>query len=331
MRSTPNSLVPFHDGHTGGLGPAAVQAHVPALAAQRQMSAAINQHKAARAQRLAAPPPVDEAAALFRTIRQMSGLSPVNIARRLHTRTSVISALEQGDFQRLPPWPETVLVVSGYTALAGVDPRPVLAAIRDMLDAKVIDVQPSPYPNAYQAAAAQPSSRTSPVTRPDIRPRNAVPKALMRKVAEAEARGSAANSEPQRFGQARSALGASVSRATAVTQSALQSAHAMSRRLGPFAPRLGKLGAFARVAPPWRMPVTLSLAITLPLALLVSFGSGGTLLAAVSGLPQPISGAIRKVEDFVLRRISTEQNGLVWIDVSDPRSRKTDKLPAPRR
>ncbi|MEQ1576788.1 MAG: hypothetical protein ABL894_03970, partial [Hyphomicrobium sp.] len=80
-----------------------------------------------------------------------------------------------------------------------------------------------------------------------------------------------------------------------------------------------------------RMPVALSLAVTLPLAAVIVFGGSGTLQAAVSSLPQPLSGAYRSVEDYVLRSMATEKNGLVWIEVSDPRSRKTDKLPAPRR
>ena len=79
------------------------------------------------------------------------------------------------------------------------------------------------------------------------------------------------------------------------------------------------------------MPLAVSLAVTLPLALMVTFGTPGTLQAAVSSLPEPISGVFRSFGDYLLHATSPKKNGLVWINVSDPRSRKTDKLPGPRR
>ena len=69
----------------------------------------------------------------------------------------------------------------------------------------------------------------------------------------------------------------------------------------------------------------------MPLALLMTAGTSRSLQAAASIFPQPVAGVLRKAEDYVLRTLAKERNGLVWIEVSDPRSRKTDKLPGPRR
>lgn len=54
------------------------------------------------------------------------------------TRPDVIYALEGGRFEGLPAWPETSRIVIAYTALAGIDGRPVLAAIADVVRSGVV-------------------------------------------------------------------------------------------------------------------------------------------------------------------------------------------------
>ena len=114
-----------------------------------------------------AAPMQNEAGQLFRRIRQVAGLSLPECAERLQTRLAVVDALERGDFQRLPPWPETVKVVSGFTGLAGIDPRPVLTAIRAELDTKIIDARiadalpPRPQPAAAKAPPSATKSTSS--------------------------------------------------------------------------------------------------------------------------------------------------------------------------
>jgi transcriptional regulator with XRE-family HTH domain len=76
---------------------------------------------------------------------------------------------------------------------------------------------------------------------------------------------------------------------------------------------------------------TLGLMVTVPLALMVSFGDAGTLRSTASALPEPLAGLARRVDDFILRRMAPVREGLVWIDVADPRSRKADKLQTARR
>jgi hypothetical protein len=83
---------------------------------------------------------------LFVELRRALRLSMPEAARQLDTRVDVIDALEQGDVRRLPPWPETVLIVSTYTRLGGIDPLPMLEVIRSEMRAAeaTLDLKPAP-------------------------------------------------------------------------------------------------------------------------------------------------------------------------------------------
>ena len=289
MRSTP-----LNDGvRPAGFpewSPTAGRAQLPALRPSQSIAVA-------RLAPMGARLPQHEAGELFQRIRQMAGLSLLQIAHRLRTTIAVIDALERGDVERLPPWPETVVVVSGFTAMAGVDPRPVLAAIREGLSSKVIEARP---------VAANTRSRMQ-------QPEQSRPRTVQK-----------VPSGPVR----------ALSRTMAVRETLAGIPARLQNLAAKMAPLAARSSVFAKVPAlkrPLRMPVALSLAVTLPLALIVSFGSGGSLQAAVSGLPSPLSSAFRKVEDYMLRSMAVEKNGMTWIEVSDPRSRKTDKLPSPRR
>jgi hypothetical protein len=76
-----------------------------------------------------------EVGSLFRDLRRALKFSLPELALRLGTQLEVVTALEKGEMARLPPWPETVRVVTAFTALAAIDPRPVLAIMRRQIDA----------------------------------------------------------------------------------------------------------------------------------------------------------------------------------------------------
>ena len=264
--------------------------------------------------------PQQQAGELFRRIRQMAGLSLLQLAHRLHTTAAVIDALERGDVERLPPWPETVVVVSGFTALAGVDPRPVLAAIHEGLNVKIVDA--SPIPAAGRRARPERPMPFAQNVAPSMR---SAPKASAPRASSPRTSGRAEVASRPAAGLRQSISGAA-SRAQALTVKM-----ALTTKMAPLAARASAFAKVSSLKRPLRMPVVLSLAVTVPLALIVSFGSGGSLQAAVSVLPAPLSLAVRKVEDYVLRTRAVEKNGMMWIEVDDPRSRKTGKLPSPRR
>lgn len=109
------------------------------------------------------PSPSREAVArLFRDLRAALRVTPHQIAAHLVTRSDTIAALEAGDFEHLPPWHETSRIVLAYTALAGIDGRPVLAAVADV-------VRRSPHAPLQLAA---------PVAKPAATPMQAPPQAL---------------------------------------------------------------------------------------------------------------------------------------------------------
>lgn len=70
-----------------------------------------------------------EAAQFFFDLRRGLRLARGAIANRIGTTPDIIEALETGDLGRLPAWPETMRVVSTYTQLVNMDPRPVLHAL----------------------------------------------------------------------------------------------------------------------------------------------------------------------------------------------------------
>jgi hypothetical protein len=84
-------------------------------------AAAIEQRRAEAAR--------EEAAKFFYDLRRGLRLARVAVANRIGTEATVIEALETGALDRLPPWPHTVRVVTAYTQLAHLDPRPVLHAL----------------------------------------------------------------------------------------------------------------------------------------------------------------------------------------------------------
>ncbi len=69
----------------------------------------------------------------FADLRSVLRLTPHQAADHVVTHAETIAALEAGHVWLLPPWPETARVVMAYAAMAGIDGRPVLSAIADML------------------------------------------------------------------------------------------------------------------------------------------------------------------------------------------------------
>jgi hypothetical protein len=228
------------------------------------------------------PGDVFEGAILFRQLRHLVQLPFEQIAYHLGTSIEVLQALESGSTRHLPPWPETVRVVTGYTAFASIDPRPVLSAIhaamvaRDEAMRRVAATGPS-------AILAQPSVR-QPHTRPWAKPTAKVKTFALIERARV--------SLPELFRE--------VWRSDAVKS--LKTTRVIA-----------------------------ALSVTLPLAILLSWASGGPSNALASVIPKPVAGFITGIENFVRHSLAPRRDGLAWIEVVDPRERRTDKLPSPRR
>jgi hypothetical protein len=67
-------------------------------------------------------------------------------------------------------------------------------------------------------------------------------------------------------------------------------------------------------------------AIAVPVGLLVLLTQSSVLEAAVSQLPPRMARIVRGAQDYVTLQLAPVRDGLRWIDVRDPRSRRSDKL-----
>jgi hypothetical protein len=66
--------------------------------------------------------------------------------------------------------------------------------------------------------------------------------------------------------------------------------------------------------------------VTLGVALIVLITQTAVLEAAVSQLPPSMKRIVRGAQNYVIVRMAPVRDGLRWIDVPDPRTRKGDKL-----
>jgi hypothetical protein len=66
--------------------------------------------------------------------------------------------------------------------------------------------------------------------------------------------------------------------------------------------------------------------VTMGIALILLVTQSAVLEAAVSQLPPSMKRFVRGAQDYVIVRLAPVRDGLRWIDVSDPRTRKGDKL-----
>ncbi len=205
-----------------------------------------------------------EGADLFIQLRQVVRLPIEDIAHRLGTTVDTLYALERGSTSALPPWPETIRIVTGYTAFAGIDPRPILSSIHGALSAR------------YSAAQA-----TASVTQH-----------------------AGADEEPEDY---------------------------FSRAYQAMAGFFDTVWPSEAVKSLKNARTIAVLSITLPLAIFISLASSGPVQAVASVLPEPVAVFFLKVDNFFRHSMAQRRDGHIWIEVVDPRSRKTDKLPSPQR
>lgn len=71
----------------------------------------------------------EEIGAIFCDMRDASGLTKPELARKLTTSIRTLDALEQGALLALPAWPETRRVILAYTGMLGLDGQPILSRI----------------------------------------------------------------------------------------------------------------------------------------------------------------------------------------------------------
>jgi hypothetical protein len=247
----------------------------------------------------------------FFDLRQTFRLSQAQAARQLATRPEIILALETGDVRALPPWPETCRIVRGYTALAGLDPRPVLHLL-EMLQtlpahAPMRALAP-PARNANAAGPAAPSAASAPRARATAPSLPATGRGVP---AVIEHRG-----PPRRLSERVRA-----ERARAEPEPVEPESYEDDDRPGLF----GFAGGMLLQVMPGRSLRAL-LALSVPVAIVVLLIQTSVLEAAVAQLPPSVARIVRGAQNYVIVQLAPIRDGMRWIDVPDPRSRRADKL-----
>lgn len=234
-----------------------------------------------------------ELGSLFREIRRVLGLSLPDVARMLDCRLEIITALEMGNVQALPAWPDTVRIVTQYAVIARVDAAPVLSLIRRGLD------------QARGASAAVPRQKQQARPAQEARPAQNEP-------SERSAAFKAAFIQP--FADAFSGLPRVVTLAKAAPVVDEDDEE-------PATPRFGWM----------RLDGRKSAGLVAALFIIVAYSAqGSSLQASLATLHPPLVKLMRGAQDYLLHRAAPMREGLRWIEVDDPRSRRADRLPSKR-
>lgn len=259
-----------------------------------------------------------EIAAFFCDLRRYLGRSAGDIAHELGVPVRLISALELGRIDLLPPWPETVRLVEGYATIAGIDPRPALTALEVAFAQRSLSLQSTAAPVDVSAPVAKNQQAGPQFEEPIADRQQAGPRlrvGVSGKPVPAPAlpvdepphlhrhdfSSQPVEAEPEEKGIARH-LAFSPERITTMPRWAARSARPTAIIVLVFG-------------------LTLLLAINTPRSAVVS--------ATTDTLPEPVAAMVRSAHEFLLHRFARQEDGLRWIDVDDPRARRTDKLPTP--
>lgn len=166
----PGMNVPGQDGDLRGAGRGPASSYT-ALSHSNSGRAAARPAPPSAQHRAQGSTSVEELVRLLGGVRTALGYSEIELAMRLGTTPRVVFALENGWLEALPPWTETRRIVDGWVAAAGLDPRPALEALGQVMQATPVatirTANPFEVPDVARAsgqdlvrAMRQPASRT---------------------------------------------------------------------------------------------------------------------------------------------------------------------------
>ena len=275
-------------------------------------------------------------ASLFQTMRASAGMPPGDLVRLLRTKPDVLANLEAGRVRALPPMAETVRLIKDYGALLQIDVEPILSRIKQQTGEKAPPLQAAPATvrsrlrGAVQAAALPFRRRPDALPGPD-----ALPKTVTRRQANNQptvvSQPTMPVARPVPTAMAPIALGMHL-RPHSATTSPPQPRQA--RQTETRAVPAHQAAKPAPVNPPrrqgrrGRLLVTAGISATLLVgAVWTAQSQPSTFYAAVDQMPSGIAKSLRRGLEMIAWRLSSSHDGLTWIETSDPRRRKGDKLP----
>lgn len=293
-------------------------------------------------------------AALFQNLRRVLNSSLPEIATKLRTTSDVINSLETGRFEALPPWPETVRIVTAYTNLVEIDPAPALHVLQNSMPQQpkrstVFDptITPTTPYHGLQDDDSNVSSQLQQIANRDGNfhtPSYAAPapngtpyvSPMMQQTSTPTAGVDA--SVRWRKGLSGAPIPAGQASQDQLAYDESQNPQAFSKALGARVSQMFRalVGGFDREAITSMAPAFRSSGIAmkagtciLVVAALLTGGLYSTLSAryAHAYLPAPLATAALQAHTFLSPPKMIEREGMRWIEAADPRSRRSDKLP----
>lgn len=286
---------------------------------------------------------------VFLKMRTLVGATLWDMARAVHSEPTVIADLEAGAIAALPAWPELTRLVHAYAAISGVDPHPILARLARSLvrthpasEQHGYGLSADDDPQARQVAAdweAFDRQQAQFDNQPTLRSISGqpVPNYAMHHAT------AASRDQPLMLQQVRHPQ-APASEVRARLEDRPRQAVAIARR-GAATEPAAKQGSAARglrravqsvgrgVVRGLRQRGVALVLIVAPFAIIAVSARffPGVLYAAATPLPTAVRQTVRHGIDYLVSGLAPSKEGLTWIDVGDPRLRKTDKLrlPAP--
>ena len=259
-----------------------------------------------------------QVATLFENIRGVLGRSVADLAALLGTAPSTINALETGNFAELPDWAETQRVVCEYTGLVDIDPQPTLFVLEKCLPHYGVPTtieQSTTASIAYHVAPSawttQPQLKSSPS---GARPHNPAP-----------VHHEQGNLQPRP--QHSMAHYASGIRDVAPDIDQVSSAYAVSTAISETLSNL--TSSLLPLIATKRAIATGGVIALVTLGAITAVSSPSVARFARDHLPASIARAVATAHNVISPPKEFTKDGMRWIVVSDPRSRRTDRLPVP--
>lgn len=248
-------------------------------------------------------------ARFFIDLRQALRLTVPQAAHYLAVRPEFVEALETGQVEYLPAWPETSAIIMTYTSMADVNGRPVLNAIGTLLTHLSVPAAPAAEPAFQPRPAMQQQFYDEP--RPMVQQQRPHP-APQQHPAPQPQRSFPVRQMPQPAGVSEPDV--SQSRLAASSRNLLKAGSAIANGARRF-PQEAIDSVRAR---PQRALYALSLPLGLLLILMHS-----SIFATIS---KPFSLTVQWVSSYMQEHYGPVRDGMRYIEVDDPRTRRGDKL-----
>jgi hypothetical protein len=253
---------------------------------------------------------------IFIRMRGITGLGVWDMARAAGTDPTVIANLEAGALDALPDWAEVVRIVEAYAALAQVEGQPILGRMLQGYAQNAPQIA-APIPTYLNRAPERVTAGTAASVDVPAIDVDDVQEIVPYDVAQARrqattVRPMTVTSPSGTSPLSRAAPKSAVRYATVATTNPSdgddveERDHAPRRRMWPIVAIFG--------------------AVLLVSTLLTARMAPGLMYLALMPLPETIQSPVLKGVDALVRVMAPTREGLVWIDVADPRARRRDKL-----